>query len=167
MNWTPEQVAAAERRIAANMAAKNIEEKDWPPYRKEIAKSAVGVSCAPRGMNKWESLFRDELEMWRLAGVVSWYEFEPMRLRLATFTQDGKERMIWYKPDFAAMACEQGGFSSLGLSSEETSLVLYEVKGFWREAARVRIKLAASRYPFRFVAVTREKGEWRYEEFGQ
>jgi hypothetical protein len=50
-------------------------------------------------------------------------------------------------------------------------LLLYEVKGMWREAARVRIKVAADRHPFRFIAVTkrlvRDGGGWKEELFSQ
>jgi len=41
----------------------------------------------------------------------------------------------------------------------------HEVKGFWRDDARVKIRVAASLYPFRFVAVTKTKGGWDIEEF--
>lgn len=45
----------------------------------------------------------------------------------------------------------------------------HEVKGHWREAARVRIKVAAHEYPmFRFIAVRkkpkRDGGGWGVEE---
>ena len=33
-------------------------------------------------------------------------------------------------------------------------LELHECKGFWRDDARVKIKVAASLYPFKFIAVT-------------
>jgi hypothetical protein len=99
----------------------------------------------PRGMNKTEAAFAAELEKCRMAGGVAWYEFESVRLHLgggATF-----------KPDFPTLLTNG-------------SLVFYEVKGsFCREAARVRIKVAAGKFPhWRFVVVTREGGEWRYEE---
>lgn len=148
MNWTPDQVAAAERRIAGHMN----------PNLTKIADAVTkvfDVKPTPRGMNRWESLYRDDLEMRRLAGEIIWYEFEPMRLKLASFTQDGKQgRTIWYTPDFA-------------VAEEEGLLSFVEVKGHWREAARVRIKLAASKYPFRFVAVTRREGAWLCEVFRQ
>lgn len=152
MNWTADQVAAAERRIAENM---NAPLPVSPPQMREEKKKL------PRAANKWECLFRDELELRRLAGEVSWYAFEPMRLKLAEYTQNGKERTIWYKPDFAALVRSEGDCGQ----PCDSHLEYFEVKGHWREAARVRIKMAASQYPFRFVAVTREKCEWRYEEF--
>jgi hypothetical protein len=48
-------------------------------------------------------------------------------------------------------------------------LEMHEVKGFWQDDARVKIKVAASIYPFRFVAVTarakKHGGGWAVEEF--
>jgi len=44
-------------------------------------------------------------------------------------------------------------------------LECHEVKGFWRDDARVKIKVAASIYPFRFVAVRKVKGGFTVEEF--
>jgi len=43
---------------------------------------------------------------------------------------------------------------------------IHETKGHWREAARVRIKVAADLYPwFKFVAVKWDKKQWVYEDF--
>ena len=98
-------------------------------------------------MNKLEAAYAEWLELQRRAGAIEWWAFEWIRLRLA----DG----AWFKPDFAVM--------------KDGKLSLHETKGHWREAARVRIRVAADRYPFRFVAVTKDKltGEWTYEEFGK
>ncbi len=99
-------------------------------------------------MNGTEAAYATVLEGLKQAGQVHWYSFEPWKLRLA----DG----AYYKPDFGVMTAD--GF-----------LECHEVKGFWREAARVRIKVAASLYPFRFVAVqkvpNKDGGGWKYEEF--
>lgn len=44
-------------------------------------------------------------------------------------------------------------------------LTCFEVKGFWREDARVKIKVAARKFCWvRFIAVQRVKGEWKFEE---
>lgn len=40
-----------------------------------------------------------------------------------------------------------------------------EVKGFWREDARAKIKIAAALFPLKFVAVTRSRQGWSIEEF--
>lgn len=46
-------------------------------------------------------------------------------------------------------------------------LEFHEVKGHWREAAKVRIRVAASKYPqFRFLAFRCENGQWSRESFG-
>lgn len=157
MNWTPEQVAAAERRIAVNKVRVPL-----PPIPRDHVAAVLEASARPTReiyRSKWEGLFRDELEMRRLAGEVVWYGYELIRLQLASFTQDGKVKTIRYTPDFAALEFD--------VDDIIPELVLYEVKGFWREAARVRIKLAASQFPFRFIAVTRSKGEWLTEVFTQ
>jgi len=43
---------------------------------------------------------------------------------------------------------------------------IVEVKGYWRTADRIRIKLCASRYPeFQVLGVTRLNRLWQYESF--
>ena len=46
---------------------------------------------------------------------------------------------------------------------------LHEVKGHWQDDARVKIKVAAEQYPFRFVAVKarakKDGGGFSEEEF--
>lgn len=80
-------------------------------------------------------------------GDFLWYGYEAMKLQLG--------KGAWYTPDFAVMYSDR-------------SFGFYEVKGFWREAARVRIKVAASKYPFFiFTAVKKDKNVgWIYETFG-
>lgn len=106
----------------------------------------AGRVKGPRGMNKLEARYAQEvLEPWKNAGIVREYGYEDLRLRLA----DG----AWYKPDFRATMHD-------GLT------LVVEVKGFWREAARLRLKVAADRFRnFRFIAVRRVKREWLTEEF--
>jgi hypothetical protein len=98
-----------------------------------------------RGMNKWETLYASVLEGNQRAGLIVWYEFEPMRLRLADRS--------FYKPDFCVIGADG-------------TVNFFEIKGFWREASRVRIKVAARLFPWaRFVAVTKRDGGWHEEEF--
>ena len=46
----------------------------------------------------------------------------------------------------------------------------HEVKGYWQDDARVKIKVAADQYPFRFVAIKarakKDGGGWAVEDFG-
>lgn len=98
--------------------------------------------------NKTEQAYDDHLRLRQLAGEVVWYRFEGIKLRLADGT--------FYSPDFAVMVASG-------------QLEIHEVKGFWQDDARVKIKVAADLYPFRFIAVTakakRDGGGWQVEEF--
>lgn len=100
-------------------------------------------------MNKLEAAYAQKLELERLAGVWQWWAFNSIKLRLATGA--------YYTPDFALI--DAGGH-----------LIIHETKGHWREAAKVRIKVAAELYPhFRFVAVTRQRmrqgGAWTFKQY--
>lgn len=99
-------------------------------------------------MNKTEQAYAERLKLLQHAGEVAWFKFEGMKLRLADNT--------FYSPDFAVM-----------LASGE--MEMHEVKGFWQDDARAKIKIAADIYPFRFIAVKvkpkKEGGGWAIEEF--
>lgn len=99
-------------------------------------------------MNKTEAAYAERLEARLRAGEVAWFKFEGVKLRLADST--------FYTPDFAVMLADG-------------SMELHEVKGHWQDDARVKIKVASSLYPFRFLAVRvrpkREGGGWDLEEF--
>ena len=99
-------------------------------------------------MNKTEAAYARELELRRASGDVLWYRFEGIKLRLADST--------FYTPDFAVM-----------LATGE--LEMHEIKGHWEDDARVKIKVAADQYPFRFVALRvrakKDGGGWSVEEF--
>jgi hypothetical protein len=96
-------------------------------------------------MNKLESAYRDSLEMMARAGEIQSYMFEPVKLRLADRTT--------YTPDFMVIAAND-------------IVELHEVKGFWEDDARVKIKVAAEMFPmFLFKAFTRKKGMWIEETF--
>lgn len=99
-------------------------------------------------MNKTEARYAAHLELRKHAGEVLWYKFEGIKLRLAEKT--------FYTADFVVMLA--GG-----------QLELHEVKGHWEEDARIKIKTAASMYPFRFLGVkaSKEKSgpDWEYEDF--
>ena len=102
----------------------------------------------PGTMNKSESAYADHLEALKAAGSVLWWRFEGLKLRLADAT--------FYTPDFAVMAAD-------GV------IECHEVKGFWQDDARVKIKVASEQYPFRFLAIkARAKkagGGWEVESF--
>ena len=108
---------------------------------------ALGRMKAGR-MNKTEAAYAGLLETRKQLGEVAWYRFEGLKLRLADNT--------FYTPDFAVMLADG-------------SMECHEVKGHWVDDARVKIKVAAEQYPFRFIAVKakpkKEGGGWAYEDF--
>ena len=99
-------------------------------------------------MNKTEAAYGQHLELLKHAGEVLWYRFEGLKLRLADGT--------FYTPDYFVMVA--GG-----------QLECHEVKGFWQDDARVKIKVAADLYPLRFIAVRaqskKDGGGWVREAF--
>lgn len=96
------------------------------------------------GMNATERAYARRLN--RDETVESW-EFEPIRLRLGRATIDKPGTVPpWYTPDFVVVRTDG-------------TIEVHEVKGHFEEAAKLRIKIAADRHPFRFVlAQAKEAG---------
>lgn len=99
-------------------------------------------------MNKTEAAYAEYLKQLQAVGGILWHKFEGVKLRLADNT--------FYTPDFAVMQADG-------------QLEMHEVKGFWQDDARVKIKVAADMYPFKFVALKprakKHGGGWEVEEF--
>lgn len=97
------------------------------------------------GRNQTET--RYELQVLKprlLAGEIQDYRFDGMKLRLAKTT--------FYTPDYVVITQQHVEF--------------HEVKGYWQDDARVKIKVAAAQYPwFKFIAVSYKKNRWITEEF--
>lgn len=109
---------------------------------------ARALGRRPGQMNKTERRRADELEAMRTRGeIVGWW-FESITLKLADNTR--------YTPDFmVTYPCGR--------------TVIEEVKGFWTDDARVKIKIAARMFPWEFVALKRrakkDGGGWERESF--
>jgi hypothetical protein len=103
---------------------------------KRFAKGQRPYKRVKGKMTKLERDYAALLELRVRAGEIEWYVFESVTLKLAPDTR--------YTPDFVVMTADG-------------SLEVHEVKGFMEEAAFVRVKLAASLYPFRFWVVKRPK----------
>ena len=108
------------------------------------AKAARGSFHKSGQMNKTEAAYAARLEALKLAGEISDYRFECVKFKLADKT--------FYTPDFMVLR-HDGTFE------------LHEVKGFWEDDARVKIKVAAAQYPLKFIAARKVKGAWETEEF--
>jgi hypothetical protein len=94
--------------------------------------------------NKTEAAYGAHLRLRQLAGEVAWFSFEALKLRLADLT--------FYTPDYFVMLADG-------------TLEVHEVKGFWEDDARVKIKVAAELFPFQFIAVKKNKDGWSFESF--
>ena len=99
-------------------------------------------------MNKTEQAYAQHLAIQQHAGLIQWHKFEGVKLRLADNT--------FYTPDFVVM-------------SADGVMECHEVKGYWQDDARAKIKVAADLYPFRFLAIKaktkKDGGGWEVEGF--
>lgn len=112
-----------------------------PPAKPKPATKAKSAD----GMNNLERQFQEWLDEQIHIGNLAWRSrHDGITLKLAKATR--------YTPDFVAI-------------TKAGEVVVYECKGFWRDDARVKIKVAADQYPFRFVAVQLVKRQWAFEEF--
>jgi hypothetical protein len=95
-------------------------------------------------MNKTETAYAQRLDLLAKADNIGFWGFEAIKLKLA----DG----AWYTPDFLVQTLD--------------TLEIHEVKGFFREAAKVRWKVAKSIYGgmFKFVLVRKGVGGWTFHE---
>ncbi len=102
--------------------------------------------------NKTEAAYEAFLQALHAAGDVLWFKFEGVKLRLADNT--------FYTPDFAVMR-------------RNGQIELHEVKGaaaIFLDDAKVKVKVAAEMYPFRFFVVFPKKKSqgsgWDIKEVG-
>jgi hypothetical protein len=99
-------------------------------------------------MNKTEAAYAAYLEGQKLLGGVLEFWFDSIKLRLAD--------NCFYTPDFLVLLIDG-------------TLEVHEVKGYWEDDARVKIKVAAEKFPYVFRAVTartkKDGGGWNVETF--
>jgi hypothetical protein len=106
-------------------------------------KPAAARTPTRRTMNGTEAAYAAHLGMRQLAGEIVGWKYEAVKLRLA----DG----AFYKPDFLVIL-------------PSGAIELHETKGHWREAARVRFKVARELFaPIVFRAIRKGEGGF-YEE---
>lgn len=148
MRWSEQELADYMKR--REQRAVERPDVSHPPFKMPPNKAGrFALGRLPVGtMNKTEAAYAKHLEAEQYAGEVLWWKFEGVKLRLADNT--------FYTCDFVVLPRH-------GL------IEMHEVKGFWQDDARVKIKVAASLYPFRFFAVKalakKNGGGWEREEF--
>lgn len=105
----------------------------------------------PDAMNAQEKRYDAHLAKRLVAGEITWYKFQGFKLRLADNT--------FYTPDFNVICALDG------------VLECHEVKGFWQDTGRVKIKVASDLYPMRFIAIKerakKHGGGYEIEDFSR
>lgn len=96
-------------------------------------------------MNKTEEAYSKHLELLKASGDILWWKFEPAKLRLANKT--------FYTCDFM-------------LLKKDGLVCMDEVKGFMTDDAAVKIKVAASIYPFQFRIIRKNGSMWSIQNVG-
>jgi ribosomal protein L39E len=102
------------------------------PLHRRFKNFGRGVRRKPGEMNKTEAEYAEVLESQIRDGCTEAYWFESTTLKLAKDTR--------YTPDFMVMM-------------SDGRIEFHEVKGHWEDDAKVKIKVAAAMFPFRFIAV--------------
>lgn len=127
-----------------------------PPIRHQVDTPSTPDQAEAKGggrgthkagqMNKREGMYANFLQLRKQTGEIREWRFEAVRLTLAPKTT--------LLPDFDVVM-------------PDWSIELHEVKGFWEDDARVKIKVAQVMFPeYRFVAVTLDKEVgWKFEYF--
>lgn len=92
------------------------------------------AKLSPLSWNNTERDYGIHLNLLKKHGDILRWDFSPVKLRLADNT--------FYTPDFRVILPDM---------TEE----YHEVKGFLRDDAMVKIKVAAEQHPYRFVMVRR------------
>lgn len=96
-------------------------------------------------MNKQEAAYAAHLELLKASGDVLWWKFEGVKLRLAHNT--------FFTCDFMVL-------------KKDGHVCMDEIKGFMTDDAAVKIKVAASIYPFQFRIIRKSGGMWKITNVG-
>jgi len=137
MGVSREQLNSWMRRMPSDMA-ENIRRQLTD--RKPPEKRPV-----PGTMNRWERIHADYLEDLRRRGEIVWWGFEKIKLKLAPKT--------YYTPDFCVIM-------------NDGKMEFHEVKGFMRDDAAVKIKVAAELIPIPILLIRKVKGEMSIVKYG-
>lgn len=102
------------------------------PRRTHYAKACHKLGV----MNQYERDYAAYLDSRKAAGeIISWY-FESYRLILGD--------SCTYTPDFAVLRADD-------------VLEFHEVKGYWMDDAKAKLRMAAAKFPHPFIAVERPR----------
>lgn len=107
-----------------------------------VGQGLKGIEAPGAFMSKLEQKYALLLQGWTQHGVISAFYYETVKLRLAKRT--------WYTPDFF-------------LSYPDGHFEFHEVKGFRRDDAMIKLKVAAELHRWvRFVLIEEEGHRWHW-----
>jgi hypothetical protein len=137
--WTAEAIANLQngKDTLQDMAQAQVKQTPLQRYQ-ALGRLKAGT------MNKTEARYAAHLELQKSAGVIAWYAFEVLKLRLAD--------KCFYDTDFLVMQADG-------------ALEVHEVKGFFTDDSKVKLKVAADKFPFKFIVVKEMKGKkgWDFQ----
>ena len=126
--------------LRAMMVRKGVAIEQKQGASRSNSPKAPSVRPWGRFRSKWELDYARYLDVLKATRRIVDWDYEPERLEIGAGAH--------YTPDFRVML-PGGGYE------------FREVKGYQREAAMVRLKVAAKHFPHRrFVLVTRKRGDW-------
>jgi hypothetical protein len=149
VNWTEEQVREAEQRFKGGDVEQG-KASNSKTARASVVRTTAGAQKSR--MNRWEQEYALELEARKHAGEILWWGFEAIKLRLADGT--------WYTPDLAVLEWRDIRTKTLGTPIAKCAEMQFiEVKGFLRDDANVKFKVAAELFPWaEFLMYRKKKG---------
>lgn len=125
LRWSAEQYAAWQRREEAREYLETPPSAEREPGKGVVATAPEKRLSGPKFRSRAEARYAEILESQRRSGQIDAWRHEAVTLTLA----DGCR----YTPDFLVI--------------ERGRMTLIEVKGFMREAARLRLRIAVEQYP--------------------
>ena len=105
------------------------------------------------GMNGTESAYKLKLAVEKNKGEIESFEFEAITLKMA----EG----VRYTPDFMVI---RNGFIELHEVKAGRINKAGKVKAITEDASRIKLRIAAEQYPFRFMLAVLSKQGWKVEE---
>lgn len=109
-------------------------------------RAGKGIRRVPGQMNRTEAAYAARLDVLKVAGEVAEWWYEGITLKLGADCR--------YTPDFLVML-------------PDLTLEVHETKGFMRDDALVKLRVAAGMFPFRVRLVRLVRGAWIVRDFSR
>lgn len=130
-----------------------------PEQFRNLRAKATVKQHKPGEMNKTEARYSAYLDLQKRAGLILWYAFEAIKIKLAPNT--------FFTPDFAVV--DQDLFFQIhevkGTTKRTLSTGERVERAFTRDDALVKLKNAARLFPWRFFLVYETQRGWAREEY--